>query len=186
MGGGGGGESQHQTRQGDGPGSSSLLQAWGGGRQVSAGLGGCLKAEAWEGMGLGGELGPPGALGVGPAGGGEVGLEAVASAPSRSNCGWCNRQRPHRERGLGRGEGASGPEPTHPGSREGGRERLSLCVSASFSSSLLKKEKHSFLEGASVGGSKLRPYALGPQYPRASVSPSEQSAGGTPGTILGS
>lgn len=94
-GGGWGGESQHQTRQGDGPGSSSLLQAWGGGRQVSAGLGGCLKAEAWEGMGLGvgaGGTGSPGGcnweggnhwgpLGVGPAGGEEVGLEAVASAP---------------------------------------------------------------------------------------------------------
>lgn len=142
---------------------------WGAGATGSPG--GCN----WEG---GNHRGP---LGVGPAGGGEVRLEAVASAPSRSNCGWCNRQRPRRERGLGRGEGASGPEPPpQDRGKEGGRG------SASFSSSPLKKEKHSFLEGASAGGSKLRPYALGPQHPRASVFPSEQSAGGTPGTLLGS
>ena len=59
------GHSRHRSQQEDGLGSASLLQAWDGGRQVSAGLGGFLKAEAgledgtvWAWVGSWGHWGP--------------------------------------------------------------------------------------------------------------------------------
>lgn len=168
------GRSWHRSQQEDGLGSASLLQAWDGGRQVSAGLGGFLKAEAgledgtvWPGWGAGGTGGRNLEELSGASGG-----QAHGWRGSRArSCGFVSfllqlwlAQQTTALPGTGAGRGPSRPE-RHTWDPGRVRERGSSSGFLPFCSSLFKKGKHSILEGVSVWGSKLGPSALGPQPP---------------------